>query len=314
MQMLFCPNCQKRTGFRRALGFGTFFMVLITFGLWLLVIPLYPARCMTCGLQRQEAVLTNLSSWWESRTRNQKLVMGLLLAVLIVAFLISSSIQNQQPAPIVEGLDYNKPANQRSTNVLATDSVAVEDSSPDHRVKVDALAPDNEPQFVRSIKGTWSKPTLIYSDDDVKVYMAFDDQLALGASFPERNWSNSRFEVLLFFSTQGRIPRYTEERVSIDTSELRFTIVARRLINSSGNAFATTADDWRETGDLADPQYTVARFITTEIVWRLTEPQLMALNALGVSSVDRQSWEHAWADKLAQHYAAFVKDQENAVQ
>ena len=28
MQMIYCPNCQRRTGFRRALGFGTFFMVL----------------------------------------------------------------------------------------------------------------------------------------------------------------------------------------------------------------------------------------------------------------------------------------------
>lgn len=120
MQMLFCPNCQKRTGFRRALGFGTFVMVLITFGLWLLVIPLYPARCMTCGLQRQEAVLTNLSVWWALRTRDQKFVVGYLLlgAVLILAVLISSPIQKQQPAPIIQGPDYNKPANQVSTHAI----------------------------------------------------------------------------------------------------------------------------------------------------------------------------------------------------
>jgi len=52
---------------------------------------------------------------------------------------------------------------------------------------------------------------------------------------------------------------YTEERVSIDTSKLQFMIVARQLIDSSGNAFATTPDDWRETRDLADPQYAVTR-------------------------------------------------------
>ena len=36
MQMLQCPNCGKLTGFKRNLGFGTFFMVVITggFGCW----------------------------------------------------------------------------------------------------------------------------------------------------------------------------------------------------------------------------------------------------------------------------------------
>src|ERR1039458_4865327 len=52
MQMIYCPNCGKLTGFKRALGFGTFFMVLLTCGLWLLVIPFYPVRCINCGLQR----------------------------------------------------------------------------------------------------------------------------------------------------------------------------------------------------------------------------------------------------------------------
>ena len=52
MQMLQCPNCGKLTGFKRNLGFGTFFMVVITGGLWLLAIPFYPVRCINCGLQR----------------------------------------------------------------------------------------------------------------------------------------------------------------------------------------------------------------------------------------------------------------------
>ena len=39
MEMIYCPNCGKLVGFKRALGFGTLFMVLFTFGLWLLVIP-----------------------------------------------------------------------------------------------------------------------------------------------------------------------------------------------------------------------------------------------------------------------------------
>ena len=55
MQMISCPNCGKLSGFKRSLGFGTFFMVLLTFGLWLLVIPFYPARCINCGLTRGAA-------------------------------------------------------------------------------------------------------------------------------------------------------------------------------------------------------------------------------------------------------------------
>jgi hypothetical protein len=49
MQNLYCANCQKVTGFKRSLGFGTFFAVLITGGLWLLTIPCYPLRCVSCG-------------------------------------------------------------------------------------------------------------------------------------------------------------------------------------------------------------------------------------------------------------------------
>ena len=55
MQMIQCPNCGKLTGFKRDLGFGTFFMVVITGGLWLLAIPFYPLRCVRCGLTSSAA-------------------------------------------------------------------------------------------------------------------------------------------------------------------------------------------------------------------------------------------------------------------
>jgi hypothetical protein len=45
MHVTHCYVCNRPGGFARRLGFGTFFMVLITFGLWLLVIPFYPIRC-----------------------------------------------------------------------------------------------------------------------------------------------------------------------------------------------------------------------------------------------------------------------------
>jgi hypothetical protein len=50
MDFLHCPNCHKRTGHKRALGFGTLFLVLLTLGGGLLLIPFYAKRCIVCGM------------------------------------------------------------------------------------------------------------------------------------------------------------------------------------------------------------------------------------------------------------------------
>ena len=55
MQINSCPNCGKLTGFKRSLGVGTLVMVLLTCGFWLLTIPFYPVRCMSCGVTRGTA-------------------------------------------------------------------------------------------------------------------------------------------------------------------------------------------------------------------------------------------------------------------
>jgi len=34
-----CKGCRRITGDKRALGWGTFFATIVTFGLWLLVLP-----------------------------------------------------------------------------------------------------------------------------------------------------------------------------------------------------------------------------------------------------------------------------------
>lgn len=44
-----CDNCGKPTGHRRAFGWGTFFAVVLTVGLWLVALPFYPPRCIICG-------------------------------------------------------------------------------------------------------------------------------------------------------------------------------------------------------------------------------------------------------------------------
>lgn len=73
-----CDNCGKRTGHKRALGWGTFFMVLLTFGFWLLAIPLYPVRCIACGATPK----TKASDW-----------LWLILPLIFLLWVVSSSQQ-----------------------------------------------------------------------------------------------------------------------------------------------------------------------------------------------------------------------------
>ncbi len=54
MEEAFCPSCRRITGYKRSLGWGTFFGALFTFGLSLLLIPSYPKRCVVCGGKVQD--------------------------------------------------------------------------------------------------------------------------------------------------------------------------------------------------------------------------------------------------------------------
>jgi hypothetical protein len=134
MQVIYCPNCQKRTGFRRALGFGTFFMALITFGLWLLVIPFYPARCIVCGLQRQEALRTSLSTWLGSRTTGQRVVLGLMLAGLavLIVFSLLPTKESAEPAVIAHSLSYDKPSRADSRQTTSTNQASQDTDAASH--------------------------------------------------------------------------------------------------------------------------------------------------------------------------------------
>lgn len=89
-----CANCGQPRGFARRLGFGTFFMVLITFGLWLFVIPFYPKRCSVCGCVRsatniQDAVAQR--SPWE--------LIGLVVVVLVILVAVFSNKSDDKPTP-----------------------------------------------------------------------------------------------------------------------------------------------------------------------------------------------------------------------
>ena len=127
MQMGQCPNCGKLSGFKRALGFGTFFMVVITCGLWLLVIPLYPARCINCGLMRRTAAIANFNTRFQQLSATSKAIVILLPIALVVGFGVFSSSQNTANAP--------QPPDSRpsvSASVSDQEPRAVNDVTEDH--------------------------------------------------------------------------------------------------------------------------------------------------------------------------------------
>ena len=71
MEMILCPNCNKLTGYKRVIGFGTFFAVVLSAGLWLLTLPFYPKRCITCGLEKSDSV-----PWYRTWRLGFVLVLG----------------------------------------------------------------------------------------------------------------------------------------------------------------------------------------------------------------------------------------------
>ena len=131
MQMIYCPNCQKNTGFKRVLGFGTFFMVLISCGLWLFVIPFYPARCITCGLTRRTAIFTAMPKWVQ-------VTMGLVVLAFLCVILLTPS-QSNYSVPIVKGPDYNEVP---STNTIPVEgrSRSVPVSRADEVISIDSTS------------------------------------------------------------------------------------------------------------------------------------------------------------------------------
>jgi len=94
MQMVHCPNCDQLTGFKRSLGFGTFFAVLLTAGLWLFVIPFYPVRCIKCGHTRVDA---------DADTKYIIIAAGVIVAVVGLWISHKSSKNSSEPntAPVV---------------------------------------------------------------------------------------------------------------------------------------------------------------------------------------------------------------------
>ena len=105
MEMIFCPNCNRLTGYKRVIGFGAFFAVLLTAGFWLLTLPFYPKRCITCGFTKSDSVP------WNRTWKMGALIVAGFLFIRILGSAIEDALKSK-PTPIVDGLDYNKPVSR----------------------------------------------------------------------------------------------------------------------------------------------------------------------------------------------------------
>lgn len=85
MKTYFCSSCKRETGFKRALGWGTFFACILTGGLWLLTIPFYPKRCIVCGNKYTKKV-----DWGAVAKNNANRNIGKLLLIGIFAMVVVS--------------------------------------------------------------------------------------------------------------------------------------------------------------------------------------------------------------------------------
>src|ERR1039458_2874436 len=50
----YCTACQRVTGHKRSIGVGTYIGGIFTLGASFFAIPLYPKRCVVCGLSSQD--------------------------------------------------------------------------------------------------------------------------------------------------------------------------------------------------------------------------------------------------------------------
>jgi len=128
MQMIQCPNCGKLTGFKRFLGFGTFFMVLLTCGLWLLMIPLYPARCMTCGLTRGSVFTHNFAQWYRGLSPAAKVFVLIFPAVIFFGLVMLNSFQNSGTQPSLQSNEPTTDLSQSSNDHHQSSSPASRDT------------------------------------------------------------------------------------------------------------------------------------------------------------------------------------------
>ena len=96
-----CQSCGRVMGAKRALGFGTYFMVVITLGLWLLAIPFCPLRCVVCGEYHGRPGL-----------RTFAMALASILAVGAIGAAIRDAVVNgKEPVTIINAYEERETAN-----------------------------------------------------------------------------------------------------------------------------------------------------------------------------------------------------------
>jgi hypothetical protein len=118
------------------LGFGTFFMVLITFGLWLFVIPFYPKRCAVCGCVRSA---TNIKEGLAQRSPWE--IIGLVAVLLVILVAVFSNNAEDKATPIADSAAVSSestPINNSGpvSNDIASANVETSSHVENHEVKV----------------------------------------------------------------------------------------------------------------------------------------------------------------------------------
>ncbi len=87
MIIAYCKNCGKATGHKRTIGVGTLLGGALTGGISILAVPLYPKRCVVCGLSTSEGeqVSTPSSPASSSQVTKADKFQGWIVLVGVVA-------------------------------------------------------------------------------------------------------------------------------------------------------------------------------------------------------------------------------------
>lgn len=90
MEISYCPSCEKETGHKRMLGWGTLLGCIFTFGLWILSIPFYPKRCIICG---------HTSNIPESARPWYRTWQGVTAIAVVLLFIVILAKEKEHPQP-----------------------------------------------------------------------------------------------------------------------------------------------------------------------------------------------------------------------
>lgn len=115
-------------------------MVLITFGLWLLIIPLYPARCINCGLTRASAFWENLRSHPRRAITVSSVIVGLVVLLIIFRGLSGTPASHRTES-----------TSARSANTVSTEQTDKRANLTPHEQRIADLKKEQEQLYFQGL-------------------------------------------------------------------------------------------------------------------------------------------------------------------